>query len=80
MEEKKRAAAVRDAARRRLVASALISEEELRTLAQRRAAHVREHLSAAGGVDPARIFLQDVDIKVDPTDGAVRPHFNLTAR
>lgn len=80
LEEEERAAAIRDAARRRLVASASIGDEELRTLAQRRAARVREHLSAAGGIDPARIFLQDVDIKVDPTDGAVRTHLNLTAR
>jgi hypothetical protein len=80
MKEEERSAAIRDAAQRRLVASANISDEELRALAQRRAGRVRDHLSGPGTITPERIFLQDVDTNVNPTEGMVRTQLNLTAR
>jgi hypothetical protein len=80
MKEEDRASAIRDAAHRRLVGSANVSDEELRVLAQGRAARVREYLSGPGGIAPERIFLQDVDTSVNPTDGSVRTQLNLTAR
>jgi len=80
MKEEERSAAIRDAAQRRLVASANISDEELRALAQRRAGRVRDHLSGPGTITPERIFLQDVDTNVNATEGMVRTQLNLTAR
>ncbi|MRR12008.1 hypothetical protein EG835_05955 [bacterium] len=80
MKEEERSAAIRDAAQRRLVASANISDEELRALARRRAGRVRDHLSGPGTITSERIFLQDVDTNVNPTEGTVRTQLNLTAR
>jgi hypothetical protein len=80
VKEEDRPAAIRDASQRRLVASVKISDEELRALAQRRAGRVRDHLTGPGGIAPERIFLQDVDTAVNPTDGMIRTQLNLTAR
>ncbi|MGA9118512.1 MAG: DUF748 domain-containing protein [Bacteroidota bacterium] len=65
---------------KRLVDSVHVSEDDLRSLAQRRAASVMEYLTAKGAIDPARIFQQEVDTKVGPTDGMVRTTLTLTAQ
>ncbi|HTY58081.1 MAG TPA: DUF748 domain-containing protein, partial [Bacteroidota bacterium] len=67
-------------ARERLVDSVQVSESDLRSLAQRRAAGIRAYLSGAGTVDPARIFLQEVDTGAKPVDGLIRATMTLTAQ
>ncbi len=68
------------AAWRRLVDSVHVSEDDLRSLAQHRVASIMEYLTTKGGIDPARIFQQEVDTKVGPTDGKVRTTLTLTAQ
>ena len=67
-------------ARERLVDSVRISESDLRALAQRRAAGVREYLSGRGTIDPERIFLQEVEISAKAVEGRIRSMMTLTAR
>ena len=66
--------------RQKLLGSVSIAENDLRELAQRRARAVLEFLAQKQGIDPARIFLQEVDIAGKPADGAVRLTLALTAR
>jgi hypothetical protein len=80
MLETARDSLVVQAAWQRLVDSIHVSDENLRRLAQRRAAAILEYLTAKTKIDPARIFQQEVDIKVGPTEGKVRTTLTLTAQ
>lgn len=64
----------------RLIDSVRISENDLRTLAQRRAAAVMGYVSQRGGIDPGRIFLVEVDTGGTAEEARVRTTLNLTAR
>ena len=68
------------AARERLIDSTLVPEADLRALAQRRAAAVRAYLAGPGKIDPARIFLQEVDTGTQAQEHSVRVTMTLTAR
>jgi Domain of Unknown Function (DUF748) len=80
MTAEEREQAIIEAAHRRLIASVQVTESDLRDLAQRRAAAILEYLTQQGGVDVARIFLQEAGIAVNPTEGLVRTSLSLTAR
>ncbi len=75
-----REVAVCDSAFKQLVANYLVSESELRTLAQRRAAAIKDHLVLQGGIEELRIFLQDVEIDASAEEGEVRIRLALDAR
>ncbi|HTY00714.1 MAG TPA: DUF748 domain-containing protein [Bacteroidota bacterium] len=64
----------------RLVDSVHVSDDNLRRLAQRRATAVMDFVIRNAGIDPARVFQQEVDTKVGPTDGKVRTTLTLTAQ
>ncbi len=68
------------AAWQRLVDSVHVSDDDLRSLAQHRVASIMEYLTTKGTIDPARIFQQEVDTNVGPTDGKVRTTLTLTAQ
>jgi len=57
-----------------------VSENELRTLAQNRAATIKDHLVLKGGIEEVRIFLQDVEIGEGAADGEMRIKLSLDAR
>jgi hypothetical protein len=80
MEDEEREEAMIDAAWRRLLAAVEIPEEQIRALAQRRSAAIQDKLVTVGALDPSRIFLQEVDLSVAPTEGVIRTQMNLTAR
>lgn len=65
---------------KRLVDSVKVTDNDLRGLAQRRAAAIMQYLAGKGGITPARIFLQDVETSVGPTEGEIRSMLNLTAK
>ena len=65
---------------KRLVDSVQISNNDLRPLAQRRAAAIMEYLSRKGGVDPGRILRVEVDTAAKLEEAHVRTALNLTAR
>jgi hypothetical protein len=75
-----REAAIVAAAFRQLVTQYQISENELRTLAQSRAAAIKDRLVAKGGIEELRIFLQDVEIQEAAEAGEVRVKLSLDAR
>ncbi len=66
--------------RERLVDSVQVSESDLRSLAQRRAAGIRAYLSGIGLIESGRIFLQEVDTSVKAVDGEIRVTMTLTAQ
>jgi hypothetical protein len=73
-------AAAADAALRRMIDQAKVPEETMRQLAQRRAAHVKDHMVLRGGIEDARLFLQDVSLSA-PADGIrVRLEMALDAK
>jgi uncharacterized protein involved in outer membrane biogenesis len=63
----------------RLVDSVRVSENDLRALAQRRAAAVMGYVCQRGGIDPGRIFLVEVDTGVKAEEARIRTTMNLTA-
>jgi hypothetical protein len=67
-------------ARGRLIDSMRVSDADLRALAQRRAAAIRAYLAGPGSIDPARIFLQEVDTEAKGAEGMIRATMTLTAR
>jgi hypothetical protein len=67
------------AARQRLAASMPPSENTLHDLARRRAESVMRILTTQHGVDPARLFLQEVKGNVAPVDGLIPTELSLTA-
>jgi hypothetical protein len=75
-----REAAVTAAAYRQLVAQYQVSENDFRTLAQKRAAAIKDHLVAKGGIEELRVFLQDVQIEEAVDGGEVRIKLSLDAR
>lgn len=64
----------------RLVDSMHVSDDDLRALAQRRAAAVMGYVCQRGGIDPGRIFLVEVDTAVKAEETRIRTTMNLTAR
>jgi len=66
-------------AHNRLIDSMQVSDIDLRALAQRRAAAIRNYLAGPGKIDPARIFLQEVDTGAKASDGKIRVTMTLTA-
>jgi hypothetical protein len=64
----------------RLVDSAQVSDNDLRALAQRRAGTIREYLAGPAKIDPARIFLDEVDTGGKSEEGLIRVKMTLTAR
>ncbi|HXX62154.1 MAG TPA: DUF748 domain-containing protein [Bacteroidota bacterium] len=64
----------------RLLDSVRISDNDLRALADRRAAAVMRYLSQHSGIDPARIFLEEVDTAAKTEDSRIRMTLNLTAQ
>ena len=78
--EEERGKAACEAAKRKLVASVTVAENDLRDLAQRRAAAILRHLTLQGGIDAVRVFLQDPETTANPTEGMVRTKLTLTAR
>jgi hypothetical protein len=80
MTAEERGKAVTEGAQRRLIGSVQVTESDLRDLAQRRAAAILGHLTRQGGVDVARMFLQEAETTVNPTEGMVRTRLSLTAR
>ncbi|HTO93694.1 MAG TPA: DUF748 domain-containing protein, partial [Bacteroidota bacterium] len=79
-DERARDSIVVRAAHERLIDSARVSEIDLRALAQRRAAAIRAYLAGPGKVDPARLFLLEVDTGAKSTEGKIRATLTLTAR
>jgi hypothetical protein len=69
-----------DAALRRLVDQAKVPEETMRQLAQRRAAHVKDHMVLRGGIEDARLFLQDVSLSAPADSTRVRLELALDAK
>ncbi len=68
------------AAVRRMTERTRVSDEALRLLAQRRAAHIKDQFVLRGGIEDARLFLQDVSLNA-PADGTrVRLELALDAR
>ncbi len=67
-------------AHRRLVDSVQVSDNDLRALAQRRAAAIMDYLSRKGGIDPSRVFLVEVDTGGKMEQAHIRTTLNLTAR
>jgi hypothetical protein len=65
-------------ARERLIDSVQISENDLRGLAQRRAAAIREYVTGRGMIDPGRIFLIEVDTAAKGLEGRIRTTMTLT--
>ncbi len=80
MSEEERGKAVLEGARRRLIDSVQVSEDDLRALAQRRASAIMDYLTRAQAIDPTRLFLQEPETAANPTDGMVRTTLSLTAR
>ncbi len=73
-------AAAADAALKRMIDQAKVPEETMRQLAQRRASHVKDQMVLRGGIEDARLFLQDVSLSA-PADGIrVRLEMALDAR
>ncbi len=68
-----------EAARQRLAASMPPSENTLRDLARRRAESVMRIVTTQHGIDPARLFLQEVKGSAAPVDGLVPTELSLTA-
>jgi len=52
----------------------------MRQLAQRRAAHVKDHMVLRGGIEDARLFLQDVSLSAPADSSGVRLELALDAR
>lgn len=75
-----RKTAVVDAARKKLIEKYPISESDLRTLAQERAAVIKDYMVQQGGLAEPRIFLLEVDTKVSATDHEVKMPLALDAR
>ena len=71
--------AIVEAAKRRLIDSVQVTATDLRDLANRRAASIVDYLTQMQGVDPARVFLQEAETTVNPTDGMIRTQLSLTA-
>jgi hypothetical protein len=80
MSEEERTKAIFEKAHRKLVDSVQVSENELRALAQRRAAAVVDYLTRSQGIDPARLFLQEPETTANPTNGTIKTTLILTAR
>jgi len=68
-----------EAARQRLAASMPPSENTLRDLARRRAESVMRIVTTQHGIDPARLFLQEVKSSAAPVDGLIPTELSLTA-
>jgi len=68
-----------EAARQRLSASMPPSENTLRELARRRAESVMQTLIQQHGIDPARLYLQEVKGNAGPVDGLIPTDLSLTA-
>ena len=64
----------------RMVDSVQISDDDLRALAQRRGSAKVEYLSRHEGIDPGRIFLEEVDNAGKLEEGRIRTTMNLNAR
>ncbi|NUO09543.1 MAG: DUF748 domain-containing protein [Candidatus Brocadia sp.] len=73
-------AAVVDAARKRLIEKYPIPESDLRTLAQERAAAIKDYMVQQGGLAEPRIFLLAVDTKASATDREIKMQLALDAR
>jgi hypothetical protein len=71
---------VADTAYRRLVAEYPVAAEDLRDLAQRRAAAVKDRLIAVGKIEEARLFLQDVDVQSATEGESIKTELTLDAR
>jgi len=68
------------AALKRLVEQGKVSDETMRSLAQRRAAHIKDHFVLRGGIEDSRLYLQDANLSA-PSDGTrVRLELALDAR
>jgi hypothetical protein len=80
VKDEEREAAVIAAAQRRLITSVTVTDEELRTLAQRRADAILTYLTDQGSIGLARLFLQEADVQAGPNDGLRRTTLTLTAR
>jgi hypothetical protein len=73
-------AAVSDAAFRQLVNQYQVSENELRVLAQNRAAAIKDRLVVKGGIEELRVFFQDVEIEEVAEGKEVKVKLTLDAR
>ncbi len=67
-------------ATQRLLDSVQVTNDDLRALAQRRAAAVMGYLCRVRGIDPGRVFLLEVDTGAAAEGRRVRTTMNLTAR
>ncbi len=67
-------------ATRRLLDSVRISGDDMRSLAQRRAAAVMGYLCRVRGIDPGRVFLVEVDTGAAADGKRIRTTMSLTAR
>lgn len=76
----KREAAIADSAFRQLVAEYPVSEDELRILAQRRAAAIKDRLVLANGIEEVRVYLLDAAIDASAEGEEVRIQLALDAR
>jgi hypothetical protein len=72
--------AAADAALKRLVDQTKVSDETMRMLAQRRAAHIKDHLVLRGGIEDARLYLQDASLSAPADSARVRLELALDAR
>ena len=79
-DERARDSVVVAGAHNRLLDSMQVPDADLRALAQRRAAAIRAYLAGPGNVDPARIFLLEVDTAAKAEENMVRVTMTLTAR
>ncbi|MBW7897402.1 AsmA family protein [Candidatus Brocadiaceae bacterium B188] len=72
-------AAVAEAARKRLIEKYPVSEDDLRTLARKRAESIKDFMVHQGGIAEPRVFLLDVDTKASALNGEIRMPLALDA-
>jgi uncharacterized protein involved in outer membrane biogenesis len=72
--------AVTEAAVQKLIAETVISEDDMRALARRRADAVKGFLILQGGIEDARLMLQDVQTGAAAQDGRISMPLSLNAR
>jgi hypothetical protein len=74
------ATAVAEAALQKLIQTADVPDDDLRALARRRADAVKGYLIQQGGIEDARLMLQDVETAAAAQDGRISLPLALSAR
>jgi hypothetical protein len=73
-------AAAASAALRRMVDQTKVPDETLRGLAHRRAAHIKDQFVLRGGIEDARLFLQEVSLSAPVEGSRVKLELSLDAK